>query len=96
MPAHFDHLILAANDAQQGIDFYTRTLGFRVRGERPPFSTVRVTPDFVSQLASWRTKGGEHLRLRCRGEFGDVFEGSTVIVSRCERGHAARVARPTG
>lgn len=74
MPAHLDHLILAVNDAQQSVDFYTRILGFTYDGERPPFSTVRVTPDFVLQLAPWGTKDGEHLAFAMtRAEFEEAF-----------------------
>jgi catechol 2,3-dioxygenase-like lactoylglutathione lyase family enzyme len=74
MPGHLDHLILMVNDAQQSIDFYTRILGFTSEGERPPFSTVRVTPDFILQLAPWGTKGGEHLAFAMsRAEFDDAF-----------------------
>jgi catechol 2,3-dioxygenase-like lactoylglutathione lyase family enzyme len=74
MPAQLDHLILAVNDAQKSVDFYTRVLGFRHEGERPPFSTVRVTPSFVLQLAPWGTQGGEHLAFAMsRAEFAEAF-----------------------
>ena len=83
-----DHMILMVNDAKRSVDFYTRILGFTFEGEQPPFSTVRVTPDFILQLAPWGTKGGEHLafaldaasfdavfaRLRAEGvPYGDSF-----------------------
>jgi catechol 2,3-dioxygenase-like lactoylglutathione lyase family enzyme len=72
--AQLDHLILAVNDAQASVDFYTRILGLTYAGERAPFSTVRVTPDFVLQLAPWGSKGGEHLAFAMtRGEFEDAF-----------------------
>ena len=89
MRAELDHLILAVNDVKASVDFYTRILGFTYEGERPPFSTVRVTPGFILQLAPWGTKGGEHLafafdretfdqvfaRLRAAGiAYGDAFE----------------------
>ncbi len=61
MPAGLDHLILMVNDVQRSRDFYSGILGFTADGERPPFTVVRVTPDFVIQLAPWGTKGGEHL-----------------------------------
>ena len=74
MPAELDHLILAVNDPKASVDFYTRILGFTHEGEQQPFSTVRVTPGFVLQLAPWGTKGGEHLAFAMtRGEFEDVF-----------------------
>src|SRR6516165_10187845 len=71
---HLDHLILAVNDVAASVDFYVRVLGFTHEGDRPPFATVRVTPDFVIQLAPWGTKGGEHLAfaLGC-AEFDEVF-----------------------
>jgi catechol 2,3-dioxygenase-like lactoylglutathione lyase family enzyme len=61
MPAQLDHLILMVNDPQASADFYTRILGFTADGERPPFRVMRVSRDFVIQLAPWGTKGGEHL-----------------------------------
>jgi catechol 2,3-dioxygenase-like lactoylglutathione lyase family enzyme len=72
--AQLDHLILAVNDTKASVDFYTRILGFTYAGERVPFSTVRVTPGFVLQLAPWGTKGGEHLAFAMtRAEFEDAF-----------------------
>lgn len=84
-----DHLILAVNDRQRSIEFYTDVLGLTYEGERAPFSVLRVTPDLVLQLAPWGTRGGEHLafamtrseldrvlqRIRDAGiEFGDAFD----------------------
>jgi catechol 2,3-dioxygenase-like lactoylglutathione lyase family enzyme len=75
MTMQLDHLILAVNDRDQSIDFYTRILGLAHEGERPPFSVVRVSADFVLQLAPWGTKGGEHLAFAMtRAEFEKVFE----------------------
>jgi len=86
--AKLDHIILAVNDVQQSIDFYTRILGLKYDGQREPFSVIRVTPHFIVQLAPWGTKGGEHLafsmtlaefdatfaRIREAGiEYGDSF-----------------------
>ncbi len=91
MPARLDHLILAVNDIKQSIDFYTRILALEYEGERPPFSVMRVAPDFVIQLAPWGTKGNEHLafsmslaefeqafaRIKEAGlEFGDSFHAA--------------------
>jgi catechol 2,3-dioxygenase-like lactoylglutathione lyase family enzyme len=74
MPVRLDHLILMVNDAQQSVDFYTRILGFTHEGERAPFSVVRVTPDFILQLAPWGSKGGEHLAFAMTGaEFDAAF-----------------------
>jgi catechol 2,3-dioxygenase-like lactoylglutathione lyase family enzyme len=83
-----DHLILPVNDLGASVEFYTRVLGFG-HEERPPFITLRVTPDLVIQLAPWGTQGGEHLafalersefdrvlrRVREAGiEYGDAFD----------------------
>jgi catechol 2,3-dioxygenase-like lactoylglutathione lyase family enzyme len=74
MGAQLDHLILAVNDRQRSLEFYTGILGFRYEGERPPFAVVRVTPDFVLQLAPWGTNGGEHLAFAMtRPELDQVF-----------------------
>src|SRR4029077_15483704 len=43
-------------------------------GERPPFSVVRVTPDFTLQLAPWGTEGNKHLAFAMtRPEFDAAF-----------------------
>ena len=69
-----DHLILAVNDRERSIDFYTRILGLAYEGERGPFAVVRITPDLVLQLAPWGTPGGEHLAFSMtRREFDDTF-----------------------
>jgi catechol 2,3-dioxygenase-like lactoylglutathione lyase family enzyme len=74
MPANLDHMILMVNDREKSVDFYARILGFVHEGERGPFSVVRLTPDFVLQLAPWGTKGGEHLAFAMsRGEFEAAF-----------------------
>jgi catechol 2,3-dioxygenase-like lactoylglutathione lyase family enzyme len=70
-----DHLILAVNDRDQSIDFYTRILALAYDGQREPFSVIRVTPNFVIQLAPWGTKGNEHLAFSMtRAEFDAAFE----------------------
>ena len=69
-----DHLILAVNDRAKSVEFYTRILGLTYEGEREPFSTIRVTPELLLQLAPWGTKGGEHLAFSmARTEFDAVF-----------------------
>jgi catechol 2,3-dioxygenase-like lactoylglutathione lyase family enzyme len=69
-----DHLILAVNDVKKSIEFYTNILGLIDDGERPPFAVIRVTPNFVVQLAPWGTKGGEHLAFSMtRAEFDATF-----------------------
>jgi catechol 2,3-dioxygenase-like lactoylglutathione lyase family enzyme len=70
-----DHLILNINDRQKSIEFYTRILGLKHDGEREPFSMIRVTPDFVIQLAPWGSKGDEHLAFAMpKAEFDAVFQ----------------------
>jgi catechol 2,3-dioxygenase-like lactoylglutathione lyase family enzyme len=88
MSIALDHLILHVNDAAASAAFYARVLGLAHEGERGPFQVLRVTPDFVLQLAPWGTKGGEHLafaldaadfdaafaRIRAEGiPYGDSF-----------------------
>lgn len=91
MPAQLDHIILNVNDRAKSIEFYTQVMGFSHEGERAgtPFTTIRVNPGFMIQLAPFGTKGGEHLafsmapaefeqifqRIRERGiEYGDQFD----------------------
>jgi catechol 2,3-dioxygenase-like lactoylglutathione lyase family enzyme len=74
MAVRLDHLILMVNDLERSIDFYTRILGFIAEAPRPPFSTLRVSPDCVLQLAPWGTKGGNHLAFAMtREEFDGTF-----------------------
>jgi catechol 2,3-dioxygenase-like lactoylglutathione lyase family enzyme len=74
MGAQLDHLILAVNDKDESIAFYTRILGLAYEGEREPFSVVRVTPELTLQLAPWGTSGGEHLAFAMsRAEFDETF-----------------------
>jgi catechol 2,3-dioxygenase-like lactoylglutathione lyase family enzyme len=70
-----DHIILAVNDRAGSIAFYTRILGLAHDGDREPFSMLRVTPNFVIQIAAWGTQGGEHLAFAMsKREFDEVFE----------------------
>lgn len=74
MAARLDHLMLLVNDAEESAAFYTRILGFADEGPRGPFTTIRVAPDFVLQLAPWKTAGGEHLAFSMTpGEFEATF-----------------------
>lgn len=69
-----DHIIVAVNDMKQSIDFYTRIMGLTYDGQREPFAMIRVTPNFIVQLAPWGTKGGEHLAFSMtRAEFEATF-----------------------
>jgi catechol 2,3-dioxygenase-like lactoylglutathione lyase family enzyme len=70
-----DHLILAVNDRRRSIDFYAGIIEFQHEGEDGPFSMLRVSPDFVIQIAQWGTSGGEHLAFSMlKAEFGSLFE----------------------
>jgi len=84
-----DHLILAVNDVDESVRFYTDIMGMSHEGLRDPFTVIRVTPDLTLLLAPWGTAGGEHLafalpkpdfeaafaRVKDAGmEFGDSFQ----------------------
>jgi catechol 2,3-dioxygenase-like lactoylglutathione lyase family enzyme len=69
-----DHLILAVNDRDQTLAFYTEILGLTYEGESPPFSVVRVTDQLTLQIAPWGSGGGEHLAFAmAKDEFEQVF-----------------------
>ena len=72
--AAIDHLILPVNDMAASVAFWVDVLGFRCEGERPPFTVVRVSDDFVLQLAPWGTEGHVHLAFALdRPDFDAVF-----------------------
>jgi catechol 2,3-dioxygenase-like lactoylglutathione lyase family enzyme len=83
-----DHLILAVNDANASVAFYTELMGFGDEGEDGPFRVIRVNSETTLQLAPWGTEGGQHLafammqddfaaafaRVRSAGiEYGDSY-----------------------
>jgi catechol 2,3-dioxygenase-like lactoylglutathione lyase family enzyme len=75
MAIELDHIILQVNDREKSIDFFTRIVGLKHEGDRPPFSMLRVTPRFVIQVAPWGTSGGEHLAFAMsKVEFNEAFE----------------------
>lgn len=75
MTTQLDHLILAVNDLDASLAFYTGVLGLERDGEDGPFTVVRVTPDFVLLVAPWGTEGGQHLAFSMsRSEFADAFQ----------------------
>jgi catechol 2,3-dioxygenase-like lactoylglutathione lyase family enzyme len=77
MPPHLDHTILNVNDRAKSVEFYTQVLGFTHEGQREgtPFSVIRVSPDFMLQLAPFGTKGNEHLAFcMSRAEFDNAFQ----------------------
>ena len=72
--ATIDHLILAVNDVAASVAFYVEVLVFRAEGARPPFTVVRVSEDFVLQLAPWGTEGNVHLAFALtRADFDAAF-----------------------
>ncbi len=74
MTVQLDHLILVVNDLPRTVAFYVAVMGFTHDGDRPPFTVIRVSPDFVIQLAPWGTEGGEHLAFAMsRDEFDAAF-----------------------
>lgn len=69
-----DHLILAVNNRDASVRFYTDVMGFGHEGEDGPFSVIRVSPDTTLQLAPWGTEGGAHLAFAVSlEEFDDAF-----------------------
>jgi catechol 2,3-dioxygenase-like lactoylglutathione lyase family enzyme len=74
MPIELDHLILAVNDRDETVAFYTDVLGLTHEGEVPPFDVLRVTEHLTLQVAPWGTPGGEHLAFALtEREFDEVF-----------------------
>jgi catechol 2,3-dioxygenase-like lactoylglutathione lyase family enzyme len=70
-----DHVILAVNDRESSVEFYTTVLGLAHEGEDGPFSVLRVTPEFTIQVAPWGSGGGEHLAFAMtKPEFDSCFE----------------------
>ncbi len=59
--ARIDHVILKVNDAAESVRFYVDVMGFEHVGQDGPFAVVRVSDDFILQLAPWGTGGNEHL-----------------------------------
>ena len=74
MSVDLDHIILAVNNRDETLRFYTEVLGLTHDGEAPPFSVLRVTDRLTLQIAPWGTDGGEHLAFAMtKAEFEDVF-----------------------
>ena len=74
MTIALDHIILAVNDRAKSILFYRDIVGFAHDGEDGPFSMLRVSPDFVIQIAPWGAKSGEHLAFAMsKREFDEAF-----------------------
>jgi catechol 2,3-dioxygenase-like lactoylglutathione lyase family enzyme len=72
--ATIDHLILAVNDLDASARFYAEVLGFAFERRDGPFAVVRVSPDFILQLAPSGTEGGAHLAFEMApAEFDAAF-----------------------
>ena len=72
--AAIDHLILKVNDVSSSVDFYVGILGFALEGTDGPFTVIRVSEDFILQLAPWGTNGNEHLAFALsRADFEAAF-----------------------
>ncbi len=72
--AAIDHIILNVNDVRDSVAFYVDVLGFTDAGRDGPFHVVRVSTDFVIQLAGHGTSGNEHLAFAMApAEFELVF-----------------------
>ncbi len=70
-----DHLIVAVNDRDASVRFYTEVMGFGDEGEDGPFAVIRVSPETTLQLAPWGTQGGEHLAFALSPEeFAAAFD----------------------
>jgi catechol 2,3-dioxygenase-like lactoylglutathione lyase family enzyme len=72
MVVTLDHLILAVNDRDESVRFFTALMGFAHEGEDGPFSVIRVSPETTLQLAPWGTEGGEHLAFALTPEEFDA------------------------
>jgi len=48
---HLDHLILAVNDRDASVAFFTDVMGFACESEAGPFTVIRVNPDLTLQLS---------------------------------------------
>lgn len=70
--ATLDHLILAVNDRDESVGFYTRVMGFGHEGEEGPFSVIRVSAETTLQLAPWGTQGGDHMAFALSPEEFDA------------------------
>jgi len=69
-----DHLILAVNDVDASVEFFTDVLGLGCEGTCDPFTVIRVNADLLLQLAPWGTPGGQHLAFAMpRAEFDATF-----------------------
>ena len=69
-----DHLILAVNDLDASVQFFTDVLGLGYEGTSDPFTVIRVGPGLTLQLAPWGTTGGQHLAFAMpRDEFDATF-----------------------
>jgi catechol 2,3-dioxygenase-like lactoylglutathione lyase family enzyme len=69
--AAIDHLILSVNEVSSSVDFYVNVLGFELEGEDGPFTVIRISEDFILQLAPGGTSGNGHLAFALSREAFD-------------------------
>ena len=69
--AAIDHFILNVNEVSSSVDFYVNVLGFELEGEDGPFTVIRISEDFILQLAPGGTSGNEHLAFALSREAFD-------------------------
>jgi len=73
--ATLDHIILNVNDLESSIAFYTGILGFTNEGTDGPFTVIRVSRDFLIQLAPFGTPSSEHYAFSVSmDEFNRIFD----------------------
>jgi catechol 2,3-dioxygenase-like lactoylglutathione lyase family enzyme len=97
-----DHLILKVNDLDQSIKFYRDIMGFEFEGTDGPFTLIRVSPEFLLQLAPYGTSGMEHYAFALpKDEFDSVFSrvqraGIPYGPAFNEVGKTERIGRESG
>ncbi len=46
-----DHTIVAVDDVDETLAFWTKVFGFKCEGQSGPFTVMRIIPDLTFQLA---------------------------------------------
>ncbi len=70
-----DHIIVAVNDREASVRFYSKVLGLADEGERGPFIQLRLNPDCAILLAPFGTEGNGHYAFAfSKAEFESAFE----------------------
>src|SRR5262245_58902150 len=67
-------MILPVNDVDASVEFYTSIVGCTYEGRQEPYAMVRVSDDFMLQLAQWPTEGNVHIAFALsRTDFDAAF-----------------------